>query len=84
MTTVTGRQTQECCQPCNPRPDNHPKLDSLVELHRVRPVAWRGGENASGVTHPEGRHRISHAENPDAFLTGGDSRLLYGFPAADA
>ena len=26
MTTGTGRYGQECCQPCSPRPDNHPKL----------------------------------------------------------
>ncbi len=43
MTLVTGRHGQECCQSCNPRPDNHPKLDVLVERHRVRAVAWRDG-----------------------------------------
>ena len=50
MTTVTGRHGPKCCQPCNPRPDNHPKLGFPVERHRVRPGVWRDGENASRVT----------------------------------
>ena len=35
---IKGRHYgQECCQPCDPRPDNHPKLDLLVKRHLIHP-----------------------------------------------
>ena len=50
MTTVTARHGQECCQPCNPRPDKASKTGLSGRTYGVRPVVWRDGEDASRVT----------------------------------
>ena len=55
MTTVTGCQSQECCQPCNPRPDNHPKSCSG---HRDGPAARRSSATtASSIRRTAGPRR---------------------------
>ena len=78
MTTVTGGHGQECCHSCNPRPDHHSKPDFLDHRHRVRRIVWRDSENASRVTHPEGRREDRHAVASSYWSAVGHSLLDSG------